>query len=135
MTTLTTRDKEIFEGKNFGHLVTLMPDGSPQASPVWVDIEDEMILVNSSEGRVKVENVKRDPRVAVSIYDEKDPYGAVVLVRGFVKDVVTDGAKEHIDKMAKKYIDKDEYPWLQPGEQRVIIKIVPENVVHSGRRR
>ena len=131
MTTLTDRDKEIFEGKNFGHLVTLMQDGSPQVSPVWVDIEDEMILVNSSEGRVKVENVKRDPRVAVSIYDEKDPYGAVVLVRGFVKDVITDGAKEHIDKMAKKYIGKDEYPWLQPGEQRVIIKIVPENIVHA----
>ena len=131
MTTLTDRDREILEGKNFGHLVTLMPDGSPHASPVWVDLEDNTILINSSEGRVKVENVKRDPRVAISIYDEADPYGAVVLVRGFVKDVTTDGAKEHIDKLAKKYIGKDEYPWLQPGEQRVIFKIVPEHVVHA----
>jgi len=108
-----------------------MADGSPQVSPVWVDVEDDMIFVNSSEGRVKTNNVKRDPRVALSIYDDADPYGGVVLVRGFVKEVETEGAKEHIDKMAKKYIGKDEYPWLKPGEQRVIFKIVPEHVVHA----
>ena len=108
-----------------------MPDGSPQASPVWVDLDGDTILVNSSEGRVKVNNVKRDPRVALSIYDQDEPYGRVVLVRGVVKEVATDGAKEHIDKLAKKYIGKDEYPWLQPGEQRVIFKIVPEHIVHA----
>ncbi len=131
MESLTPKDREIFEGKNFGHIVTLMPDGSPQASPVWVDLDGDTILVNSSEGRVKVNNVKRDPRVALSIYDQDEPYGRVVLVRGIVKEVATDGAKEHIDKLAKKYIGKDEYPWLQPGEQRVIFKIVPEHVVHA----
>ena len=131
MATLTDKDRKIFEGKNFGHIATVMPDGSPQVSPVWVDLEGDMILVNSSEGRVKVDNVKRDPRVAISIYDQDEPYGRVVLVRGFVKDVVTEGAKEHIDKLAKKYIGKDEYPWLQPGEQRVIFEIVPEHVVHA----
>lgn len=131
MTSLTQRDREIFDGKNLGHLVTLMPDGSPHASPVWVDVEDELILVNSSEGRVKTNNVKRDPRVAISIVDDAEPYGGVVLVRGFVKEVTTDGADAHIDKLAKKYLGKDEYPWRSPSEQRVIFKIVPEQVVHA----
>ena len=131
MEALTTRDKEIFEGKNFGHIVTLMRDGSPHVSPVWVDLDGDVILVNSSEGRVKVNNVRRDPRVALSIYDQEDPYGAVVLVRGSVKEVATAGAKDHIDKLSKKYPGKDEYPWLQPGEQRVVFKIVPEHVVHA----
>jgi PPOX class probable F420-dependent enzyme len=131
MESLSPRDREIFEGKNFGHLVTLMPDGSPQASPVWVDLEDDMILVNSSEGRVKTNNVRRDQRVALSILDSAEPYGGVVMVRGFVKEVTTEGAETHIHKLAKKYLGKDEYPWLQPGEQRVIFKIVPDQVVHS----
>jgi PPOX class probable F420-dependent enzyme len=131
MTTLTQRDKEIFEGKNLAHLVTLMPDGSPQASPVWVNLEDEMILINSSEGRVKTNNVRRDPRVAISIVDDEQPYGGVVMVRGLVKEVTTDGADAHIDSLAKKYLGKDQYPWRQPDEQRVIFKIVPDKVVHA----
>ena len=131
MTTLTPRDREIFEGKNLAHLVTLMPDGSPQASPVWVNLEDGMILINSSEGRVKTDNVRRDPRVAISIVDDNDPYGGVVMVRGSVKEVTIDGADAHIDSLAKKYLGKDEYPWRQPNEQRVIFKIVPDQVVHA----
>jgi PPOX class probable F420-dependent enzyme len=131
MTSLSDRDREILEGKNFAHLVTLMRDGSPQVTPVWIDVEDGMILVNSAEGRVKTNNVKRDPRVAISIYDEADPYGGVVSVRGLVKEVTTAGADAHIDKMAKKYIGQDKYPWKQPGEQRVLLKIEPERVVHA----
>jgi PPOX class probable F420-dependent enzyme len=131
MTTLTQRDKEIFEGKNLAHLVTLMPDGSPQASPVWVNLEEEMILINSSEGRVKTNNVRRDPRVAISIVDDNKPYGGVVMVRGVVKEVTTDGADAHIDSLARKYLGKDKYPWRQPDEQRVIFKIVPDQVVHA----
>ena len=131
MTTLTQRDREIFEGKNLAHLVTLMPDGSPQASPVWVNLDDELILINSSEGRVKTNNVRRDPRVAISIVDDGEPYGGVVMVRGFVKEVTTDGADAHIDSLAKKYLGKDKYPWRQPDEQRVIFKIVPDQVVHA----
>ena len=75
MATLTQRDREIFEGKNFAHLVTLMPDGSPQASPVWVELENDLIVVNSAEGRVKTNNVRREPRVAISILDADEPYG------------------------------------------------------------
>lgn len=131
MTTLTQRDREIFGGKNLAHLVTLMPDGSPQASPVWVDLEDGLILVNSAEGRVKTNNIQRDPRVAISIVDHNEPYGGVVMVRGLVKEVATDGADAHIDSLAKKYLGKDEYPWRRPDEQRVIFKIVPDQVVHA----
>lgn len=131
MESLTQRDRQIFEGKNFAHLVTLMPDGSPQASPVWVELEGDMIVVNSSEGRVKTNNVRRDPRVAISILDGDEPYGGVVMVRGFVEEVTTDGADEQIDRLAKKYLDRDKYPWRQPNEQRVTFKIVPEQVVHA----
>ena len=130
MAALSDTDREIFDGKNFAHLVTLMPDGSPQASPVWIDLDGDMILVNTAEGRVKTKNVRRDPRVAISIYDQAQPYGRVVMVRGVVKDITTDGADDHIDKMAKKYIGKDKYPW-RAGEQRVLLKIVPEHVVHA----
>ena len=130
MAALSDKDKEIFEGKNFAHLVTLMRDGSPQASPVWVDLEGDTILVNTAEGRVKTKNVQRDPRVAISIYDEERPYGGIVMVRGLVKEITTDGADDHIDKMAKKYIGKDKYPW-RGGEQRVLLKIEPEHVVHA----
>ena len=131
--TLTKRDREIFEGKNFAHLVTLMPDGSPHASPVWIDIEGDTILVNAAEGRVKTKNIRRDPRVAISILDSDHPYGGVVLVRGTVKEVTHDGADDHIDKLARKYTNRERYPWRQPGEQRVLFKIEPEHVVHAAR--
>ncbi len=131
MSRLTQRDKEIFEAKNFGHLVTLMPDGSPHVSPVWVDLDGDTILVNSSEGRLKTNNVRRDRRVAISIYDEDDPYGAVVLVRGIVKAVTTEGADDHINEMAKKYLGRDTYPWRSPNEQRVLFRIEPKHVVHA----
>ena len=131
MTTLTQRDREIFEGKNFAHLVTLMPDGSPHASPVWVDVEGDTILVNAAEGRVKTKNIRRDPRVAISILDSDEPYRGVVLVRGRVTEVTHDGADDHIDKLAKKYIDKDKYPWRSEKEQRVIFKIEPDHIVHA----
>lgn len=131
MGALTKRDREIFEGKNFAHIVTLMPDGSPQASPVWVDLEDGVILVNSADGRVKTNNIRRDPRVAISIVDNDEPYGGVVMVRGTVTEITTEGADEHIDKLANKYLGVDKYHWRRPGEQRVIFKIEPEHVVHA----
>ena len=131
MPTLTEKDREIFGGKSFAHLVTLMPDGSPHASPVWVDLEGDTILINAAEGRVKTKNIRRDPRVAISILDSNQPYGAVVLVRGTVKEVTHEGADDHIDKLAKKYIDKDKYPWRSETEQRVIFKIEPQHVVHA----
>ena len=126
--TLSEGVKKLLLEPNFAHLATLMPDGSPQVSPVWVDLaEDGRILVNTSEGRVKPRNVRRDPRVALSIHKQDNPYSSA-FIRGRVVEITHDGAEEHIHKLAKKYLGQDRYPYLQPGEQRVILVIEPEHV-------
>lgn len=119
--------KKLFLEPNFAHLATLMPDGSPQVTPVWVDLQDGRILVNTAEGRIKPRNVRQDPRVAVSIHNQANPYSAA-FVRGRVVEIRHDGAEEHIHKLAKKYLGQDRYPYLQPGEQRVLLVIEPEHV-------
>ena len=119
--------KKLFREPNYGHMATLMPDGSPQVSPVWVDIDGDRILVNSAEGRVKPRNVRRDARVAISIYNQDNPYSSA-FIRGRVVEITHEGADEHIDKLAKKYLGQDTYPYRQPGEQRVILVIEPEHV-------
>jgi PPOX class probable F420-dependent enzyme len=103
--------KNLFDGKNFAFLSTLMKDGAPQVTPVWIDIEDGNILVNTALGRVKQRNVSRDPRVALSIIDQNNQYD-MVTIRGEVTEQITgDKAEKHIDKLAKKYIGKDKNPW------------------------
>lgn len=123
--------KALFEGKNFASVATLMPDGSPQVSVVWVDIEGDIILVNTSEGRVKPNNVRRDARVGIAIYDQNNPYVSAAI-QGKVIDMRHDGAEESIHKLAKKYMDADRYPYLQEGEQRVIMVIEPQHVSTMG---
>ena len=123
---------ELFEGKNFAFLATLMKDGSPQVTATWVDIDKNnyTILVNTAEGRVKHRNISRDPRVAVSIIDSSNPYH-MVSVRGKVTEQIKGkDAEEHIDKMAKKYLDKEKYPRRRPGEERLLLRIKPQHVVH-----
>jgi PPOX class probable F420-dependent enzyme len=119
--------KGIFTGKAFIHLATRMPDGSPQVSPVWVDLEGDQIVVNSAKGRLKDRNMRADPRVAVSVTDPDNPYRSV-MIRGRVVKITEDGADEHIDKMAKKYLGLDEYPNRTPDEVRVLYYIEPERV-------
>ena len=120
--------KNLFDGKNFAFLSTLMKDGAPQVTPVWIDVEDGNILVNTALGRVKHRNVSRDPRVALSIIDQNNQYD-MVTIRGEVIEQITGGkAEEHIDKLAKKYIEKDKYPWRSKTEKRVILKIKPGKV-------
>ncbi len=125
--TLSEGVKKLFREPNYGHLATLMPDGSPQVSPVWVDVDGDRILVNSAEGRVKPRNVRRDARVAISIYNQESPYSSA-FIRGRVVEITHEGADEHIDKLAKKYLGQDKYPYHQPGDQRVILVIEPEHV-------
>ena len=124
---LTEAAQELFREPNFAHLATLMPDGSPQVTPVWVDFDGRYILVNTAEGRRKPKNIHRDPRVAIDVIGQKDPY-RMVTVRGRVVEVTNEGADEHIDKLAKKYLGQDKYPFRAPGERRVIFKIEPEYV-------
>ena len=124
---LTDSAKNILSKQTFGHLTTLMPDGSPQVTPVWTDFEGNEVVINTAEGRAKPRNMRNDSRVALSATDPDNPYEAVII-RGQVREMTHDGADEHIDAMAKKYLGKDEYPFRQPGEQRVKVYIQPEVV-------
>ena len=119
--------RDLFDKKAFGSFTTLMPDGSPQTTPVWVDYQNGEIWVNSALGRQKDKDVRREPRVALSIQDPDNPY-RYVGVRGHVREITQDGADAHIDAMAKKYLGKDKYPFRQPGEQRVLYKIAIDKV-------
>jgi PPOX class probable F420-dependent enzyme len=131
MRALPDNVKQLLGKKAFAHLATLMPDGSPQVSPVWVDVDGDEILVNSAEGRVKDRNLRKDKRVALSVTDPENPYSSVTI-RGRVADITHQGADQHIDKMAKKYLGKDKYPFRQPGEVRVLYRIEPEKLSTMG---
>ena len=117
--------------KAFAHIATLMPDGTPQVTPVWVDYDGSTIRVNSAKGRVKVNNMKEGAAVALLILDPDNPY-RYVQIRGRVKRVTDEGADKHIDSLAKKYLGKDKYPFAKPGEVRVIFEIEPSSA--SGNR-
>lgn len=122
---------DLFKKTAFAHLATLMPDGQPQVTPVWVDYDGRHILFNTAEGRQKDKNLQRDRRVALSIIDPDNPY-RYLEVRGQVAERTKNGADQHIDKMAKKYLGKDKYPFRQAGEVRVIYKIDPQRVTKMG---
>jgi PPOX class probable F420-dependent enzyme len=115
----------------FAALATLNADGSPQVSPVWLDSEGERLVVNSAKGRVKDKNLRRDPRVALSIQDPANPYRYLGL-QGRVVEITEQGADQHIDRMAKKYLGKDKYPFRQAGEVRVLYKIQVERTHTMG---
>ncbi len=115
----------------FAHLATLMPDGSPQVTPVWFDWDGETVRVNSARGRQKDRNMRRAAHVALSIQDPDNPYRYLAM-RGVVTEVTEEGADAHIDSLAKKYLGVDSYPYRQPGEVRVIYKIRPERVSTMG---
>lgn len=115
---LPDRLKELLDGPNFATLATLMPDGSPQATTMWVDREGDHILFNTAAGRVKPRNMDRDPRVAVSIFNADHPYEAFAI-QGRVVDKRLDGADDHIDRLAHKYLGQEIYPWRAPGMVRI----------------
>lgn len=123
--------RDIFHKRAFGHLATRMPDGSPQTSPVWVELQGDRIVVNSAKGRIKDKNMRADPRVAMSITDPENPYRSL-MIRGRVMKITEEGADKHIDRMAKKYLDKDRYPFRAPGEVRVLYYIEPAKVATMG---
>jgi PPOX class probable F420-dependent enzyme len=122
--------KDLLQKKAFAHLATVMPDGSPQVTPVWFDVEGDLIRVNSARGRVKDRNMRRNARVALSILDPDNAY-RYLGIRGRVVEVTEQGADAHIDALARKYIGQD-YPFRQPGEVRVTYKIRPERVGSMG---
>lgn len=117
----------LFEGRNFAFLATVKKDGSPQVTPTWVDRDNDTILINTAKGRVKQENVSRDPRVSISLVDDRNPY-SMVMISGKVIKQTTEGADEHIDKLARRYLNADRYPNHSADVKRVILKIKPERI-------
>jgi PPOX class probable F420-dependent enzyme len=113
--------------KAFANLATVMPDGAPQVTPVWLDYNGGMIRVNTAKGRVKARNLKPGAPVALSIMDPDNPY-RYVQIRGRVANAHEAGADAHIDALAKKYLGKDKYPFRQPGEVRIMYEIEPVSV-------
>lgn len=135
---LTEPIVKFFRGKNFGFLGTLNRDGSPQVTPTWIDIiekkeneggREELILVNTAKDRIKQKNVSRDPRVSISIVDEDNPY-SMVTIRGRVVEQTTKGADEHIDRLAKRYLNTERYPAHSSNVKRIILKIKPEKIFY-----
>ena len=122
---------DLFEKRTFASLATLMPEGSPQVTPVWCDFDGTHILINTAKGRQKHRNLSRDPRVALAMMDPDNPY-RYLEVRGEVEAMTEEGAWDHAHKMAKKYLDQDKYPYAQPGEVRLLIKIKPQHYTAMG---
>jgi PPOX class probable F420-dependent enzyme len=123
---LTDKQAQLLLDKNFGSLATLHPDGSPMVTPVWVDWDGEHVLVNTLRVRAKPGNIEHDPRVEIAVVNSENPYQHVRIAGR--AELVEEGAEEHIDKLSKKYLGEDVYPWRAPGDQRVLVRIKPERV-------
>jgi PPOX class probable F420-dependent enzyme len=121
------RAEDLLTGKNFAHVATLRADGSPQVAPTWIDVQDGRPVLNTAEGRTWPRNLERDPRITLEVQNMENPY-EYVEIRGTVAERTHEGADEHIDHLAKKYLGVEQYPMRQPGEQRLIIRVEPEQV-------
>jgi PPOX class probable F420-dependent enzyme len=128
--TLTESQREFLEQPFYAAVTTLREDGSPHTTVVWVDVDDEGVLFNTASGRAKPRHLERDPRVSLMVIDPEDGY-RWFSVDGRV-ELTTEGADANIDKLAKKYLGKDEYPWRHPEEQRIIVRIRPERIQARG---
>jgi len=127
MVNIDSKAQKLLEDPNLVFIATIMKDGSPQLSPVWADYDAGYILVNTAEGRIKHKNVLRDPRVAISIVSHDNPLDMTTM-RGYVIEIIPDYEYLHADKLTKKYMGKDHYPFRRPDEKRIIFKIKPERV-------
>lgn len=123
--------RDLVTGRSFAHVATIGPDGEPQSTPVWIDSDGERIRFSQTTDRQKLQNVQRDPRIALSMIDLENPY-RYLEVRGRVVDVSDDEGKAFIDSMAKKYLGQDTYPYHQPGDHRVVVTVEPEHTTQMG---
>jgi PPOX class probable F420-dependent enzyme len=121
---------DLFKKKAFAHLATLMPSGQPQVTPVWIDYDGHYVVINTAQDRQKDKNLQRDGRVALSIADPDNPY-RYLEIRGHVAERTTNGADQHIDALAKRYLGKEKYPYRQPGEVRIIYKVEAEHTTST----
>ena len=131
MAAIPDKYQDLFQKKTFAHLATIGGDGTPQVTPVWCDFDGTHIRFNTAKGRVKDKNLRRNPKVALAIQDPENPH-RYIQVRGRVAEITEQGADSHIDSLTKKYLNQDTYPYRQPGEVRVLYKILPEKVQTMG---
>lgn len=130
MAILTDEDLALLAEPQLAHVATIEPDGSPHVTPVWVDTDGEHIIFNTAKGRAKYTNIERNPAVAVSVVDKANDFRTLWL-KG-TAELIDEGADEHIDRMARKYLGQDTYPFRQPGEERVIVRITPTRKLNRG---
>ena len=128
MHSFTPTQLALISEPHVAQFVTLMKDGSPQISPVWIDTDGINLLINTATGRLKTSNIKRDSRVAVAVFDPKDPYSRVVNVTGIVTNITTSGAVDHINRLSEKYTGKATYQGHNNQEARLIVTIKPTRI-------
>lgn len=129
--TIPPSHKDLLDSKALAHVATIGPDGAPQNNPVWFDWDGTHVLFSQTTGRQKYRNVKADPHVALSIVDPENAY-RYLEIRGTVVEIVDDENNAFIDSMAQKYIDQPQYPWHQPGDHRVVVKVLPATTSQMG---
>jgi PPOX class probable F420-dependent enzyme len=117
--------QRLFQGRNLAFISTLSKDGSPHITPMWADMEGDVILINTFESSAKSKNIKKDPRIAISVVESNNPY-SMVSIKGIVIDQTTEGADDHLKKLAKRYLGIGKYYYREPNRRRVILKIKPE---------
>ena len=119
---LSDKVRKLIDGKNFASAATVMPDGAPQVATVWIDREGDTILLNATLSRQRTKNLKKDPRIAIAIYDQANPYSSVAI-RGKVTEITHAGAEDHIDKLNMKYNGSPKYPYYDPKDPRILLKV------------
>jgi PPOX class probable F420-dependent enzyme len=129
-TTLDDRDRELLAAPNFVTVSTLRPDGTIQSAPIWVDVDGEDVVLNTAEGRAWPQNLRRDGSVTLTVQNLENPY-EYVTITGHIAEDTHQGADAHIDKMAKKYLGQDSYPYRQEGEERIMFRITPDRVYRN----
>ncbi len=118
--------RKVLEDKAYGHVITFGANGRPQVTMVWLDVEGDEVLFNTAEGRVKPKNLRRDPRVIISVQNRNDPQSYMVL-HG-TATITEAGADAQIDKLAKRFLGVDKYPFRQPGEKRLIVRVKVDKI-------
>jgi len=125
------RSRELLEAENFAHVATITRDGTPHVAVAWIDVDGDVVQVNSAEGRDWPANLRRDPRVTIVVANHENPY-EYVTIKGEAIEITPEGADQHIDSLAKKYLDKDEYPFRVEDEVRLKIRVRPDKVRRWG---
>jgi PPOX class probable F420-dependent enzyme len=130
MAKLTEQQREFLANPFVGTATTLRSDGSPHNTVVWIDVEDDAVLFNTAEGRAKPKHLRDDPRVAITVVDPQNAYKWISITG--TAELTHEDAEAHIDRLAKKYLDKDVYPWHKPDQPRIKVRISPDKIDATG---